>query len=222
MGNDLDTRSSMSETATEPDAGEATATTGAPSSEPSIGPNGFPEKTPWREMTPDQQVKYWQHQAQGHEAGKRAARAERDQFKSKADQYDTLDHASKSEVERERDTFRSQVEALQQQATQARAALLDQTLAARLAAAAPAKGLTAEQLVTLAGGGGRFAKDGDLDTEAVDTFLAALPDATPAAPAVPAPLAPGALGGGTRAKGPAMSGAELYEQRHGIKQAATT
>lgn len=36
--------------------------------EPALNEHGFPDKTPWRDMPPEQQAAYWQHQAKKHEA----------------------------------------------------------------------------------------------------------------------------------------------------------
>lgn len=52
-------------------------------------PNGFPEKTPLADMTTEQQVSYWKHQARKHEDRNRgtadydAIKAERDELKTR-------------------------------------------------------------------------------------------------------------------------------------------
>lgn len=63
----------------------ADAAAAAATSEPT---NGFPEKTPVADMTPEQQVAYWKHQARKHEDRNRgtadydAIKAERDRLKA--------------------------------------------------------------------------------------------------------------------------------------------
>lgn len=59
-----------------------------------VGENGFPEKTPIKDMTIDQQAAYWKHQARKHEDRVRtmsdydALKAERDELKSKTQTAD--------------------------------------------------------------------------------------------------------------------------------------
>lgn len=50
-----------------------------------VGPNGFPENTPWRDMAPEQQVAYWQYQSKKHES-RAAQAADYDQVKAERDE----------------------------------------------------------------------------------------------------------------------------------------
>jgi hypothetical protein len=60
---------------------------------------GYPADTPVAEMSVDQQAAYWKHQARKHESTVKA-RADYDDLKSKATQYDDLVRTTQSEQER--------------------------------------------------------------------------------------------------------------------------
>lgn len=68
---------------------EADADAAAVVEEPKLNEHGFPDKTPWKDMEPDQQVAYWRHQARKHESRAEGAsdydqiKAERDELKAK-------------------------------------------------------------------------------------------------------------------------------------------
>jgi hypothetical protein len=66
---------------------------------------GFPENTPVDQMQPEQQAAYWKHQARKHEdRSKRApSQAELDELKRKAVEFDKVEQANKSELERAND-----------------------------------------------------------------------------------------------------------------------
>jgi hypothetical protein len=72
----------------------STGTGGAAGKVEEVGENGFPEKTPVKDMTGDQQVAYWKHQARKHEDRVKtmsdydALKAERDELKSKTQTAD--------------------------------------------------------------------------------------------------------------------------------------
>lgn len=66
---------------------------------PQVNDRGFPDNTPWRDMTPEQQVAYWRHQARKHENAANA-RADYDTLKAKASKLDQLQRESMSEQER--------------------------------------------------------------------------------------------------------------------------
>lgn len=90
------------------------------------GDKGFPENTPWRDMEPEEQVAYWQHQARKHENTAKA-RGDYDQLKAAADRL--------AELER-------------QQMSPDQQAIEDAKREAREAALAEARTSVAERLVT--------------------------------------------------------------------------
>lgn len=60
---------------------------------------GFPENTPWRDMAPEQQVAYWQHQARKHESTAKS-RADYDALRQKAEQFDQIQREQMTPSER--------------------------------------------------------------------------------------------------------------------------
>lgn len=78
---------------------------------PQVGPNGYPEATPVKDMTAEHQAAYWKHQSRKHEqaakdrADYEAIKAERDQLKAA-----TLSDAEKA-VEEARKDERTKAEA---------------------------------------------------------------------------------------------------------------
>lgn len=94
------------------DAGAASAGTSAPapqagaaSTGPAVNEHGFPDNTPWTQMTPEQQVAYWRHQSRRHEDRVRSM-GDYDALKAKAAEHDALVEASKTEQERAVDEAR--------------------------------------------------------------------------------------------------------------------
>lgn len=67
---------------------------------PAEGPHGYPENTPVAEMSDRQAAAYWRHKARGHEDARKAVQSELAALKPKAEQYDELEAASKTEQER--------------------------------------------------------------------------------------------------------------------------
>jgi hypothetical protein len=59
----------------------------------------FPANTQLAEMNPAQQIEYWRHKARKHESAVKS-RSDYDALKTKAEQYDRLEQASKTEHER--------------------------------------------------------------------------------------------------------------------------
>lgn len=145
-------------TSTDTGAGAADSQGGA-----SGAPEGFPANTPWRDMKPEEQAAYWQHQARRHEA--RANRA--------AD-YDA--------VVAERDRLRSQTQTAEERAlteareagkAEARAAALPRLLQAEFRAAATGR-LNEDQLrdVTDPLDPQKFlTSEGEVDTDKVKRFV---------------------------------------------------
>lgn len=144
--------------------------------EPQVGPDGFPADTPWRDMRPEHQAAYWRHQAKSHEREKKAAWAERDSLKPKAEKFEALGQADQDEKDRQIAALNQQIEAANNARAAERVKHAGELVTARLSAAADKKGMSAQALLTLAGRPERFLGDEGVDTEAVDDFLAALPD----------------------------------------------
>jgi hypothetical protein len=197
-----------------PDDQQAVADqSGADEQSSKVGPNGYPENTPWRDMDPAQQVAYWQHKAKSHESGKKAALTELAAVKPKAERYDALDQAGQDEKDRQIAALNKQIEDANAARIQERTRHGAELVNARLSASAEKKGMTAEALLTLAGKPDRFFGDEGVDIEAIDDFLAALPDKAQGAPS---PLARD-LGGGPRASAHTtgvQAGVDLYASRH--------
>lgn len=66
---------------------------------PPVDDKGFPEGTPVAEMTAEQQAAYWKHQARKHEERARS-RADYDDVKKKAAEYDKYVESQKTEAQR--------------------------------------------------------------------------------------------------------------------------
>jgi len=98
--------------------GEAAGVTGAASGDTAgaAAATGFPANTPWREMEPEQQVAYWQHQARKHEdratraADYDAVVAERDRLRAAtlSDAEKAIEDARKESAEAARAEVRAQ------------------------------------------------------------------------------------------------------------------
>jgi len=181
-------------------------------------PNGYPENTPLAEMTSEQRERYWQFHARKHEGRANAALAENAALKPKADQFDALEEASRTEAEkavtaaeqRGRDAGRTEAEAAA--VAKYGAALVQARFESVLAGR-----LTPEQVSTLVGGlnvSAFLADDGLPDTAKITDYAAAIP--APAAPQTPPPTPPRDLGGGRTTPPPATgtaAGRALYEER---------
>lgn len=97
---------------------------------------GFPENTPWRDMQPDEQIAYWQHQARKHEQ-RATQRGDYDQLKAKADKFDQLEREkltpSEQALAEARDAAKAEgrAEAAREANSSAVKAMLEVTLQAR-------------------------------------------------------------------------------------------
>lgn len=80
-----------------------------PTTPPPAGDRGYPPDTPIAEMTVEQQAAYWKAQSRKHEAEARR-RADYDAVKARADQFDALDQASRSEHEKAVDAARKEAD----------------------------------------------------------------------------------------------------------------
>lgn len=137
------------------------------------GDLGFPANTPIAEMTVEQQVAYWRHQSRKHEARARD-RADYDDLKAKADQYDALAAASKTEHQLELEAAKEEAAKAARAEERARAA--GRLVEAEMRAAAAGR-LTAEQLTAVIEPLDRskfLDGDGEVDAEKVATFIASI------------------------------------------------
>jgi hypothetical protein len=170
-------------------------------------------------MTPAQQAAYWKDKARKHEA-RANQRADYDEIKAKADQYDSLANASKTEQERAIEAARSETTERVRAEERARAGV--RLVDAEMRAASAGR-LTAEQLGVILDPIDRtkfLTADGDVDTEKVVAFVAGI------APAAPEggngrrfpDLGQGRRGDGQGAGGATpsvQSGRDRYKARHG-------
>lgn len=160
----------------------------APSATPPATPGqapadpGFPANTPWREMNPEQQVAYWQHQSRRHEARVQAM-SDYEQLKQTAAEYQRQQEANQSDHQRAVAEAHRQgaAEALQQ----ANGQLVDQWVRA-----AAVNRLPAESVDALLAGLNRqaFVANGVVDTARVWDFVSSL--AVAPGPTSPPPAAP--------------------------------
>lgn len=170
---------------------------------------GSDGEKPFSELTADEKVEFLLAKTRRLEdqvKGKSPDRAARDQAKrvrelekqvAEANELKaTLEAASQTEAERavKRAAEEGQKVGREAALAEARKTYGSQLVAVQLDAAAEKKGLTAEQMRSLAGDLSRFLDDEGVDAEAVTTFLGALPDKA----TEPKQLAPRDLGGGRR------------------------
>lgn len=135
--------------------------------EPKLNEHGFPDATPVKEMTPEQQVAYWQHKARKHEGRVKemsdyeTVKAERDALKAKHQTADekALEDAVSAATEKARAEERGKV-ATRLVTAEFRAANAGRIPAEKFAAVVdgiePTKFLTA---------------DGEVDTDKVQQFV---------------------------------------------------
>lgn len=166
----------------------ASGGTGQPGQAPATGtdPSGFPANTPWRDMTPDQQVAYWQHQARKHEDRVRGM-SDYDQLRQKADEYERLVTASQTEHERAVAEARRQGHA--SALAEAGGQLVEQWLRAAAAGRLPEESVNA----LLAGlDRSRFlTPQGGVDTDKVYALVTSVAPPSASAPTAPANGTPG-------------------------------
>lgn len=160
---------------------------GQPGQQPATGsdPAGFPANTPWRDMRPDEQIAYWQHQARRHEQRVRDM-GDYDQLKTQAEQYQQLVTASQTQQER------AVAEALRQGRATALAETGAQLVEQWLRAAAHNR-LPEETVSALLTGLDRskfLNAQGAVDTDKVYALVNSVAPQAPA-PAAPAPAATG-------------------------------
>jgi Skp family chaperone for outer membrane proteins len=133
---------------------------------PSTGDRGFPENTPLTEMSADQRESYWKFQARKHQE-RAEQRADRDELKAKADEYDRLKAESQTEQEKAVAAARAEgaAQALRTANERAARAILRSSLAER--------GKTADEVEAIVGATNlsAFVVDDDVDTVKVGAHV---------------------------------------------------
>lgn len=129
---------------------------------------GFPANTPWREMNPEQQVAYWQHQSRRHEARVQAM-GDYDQLKNTAAEYQRVMEANQTEHQR------AVAEALRQGRTEATTENSSQLVEQWVRVAAVGR-LAPESVDALLAGLNRqaFVANGVVNTDKVWNFVSSL------------------------------------------------
>ena len=172
---------------------------------PVINEHGFPEGTPWRDMSVEHQAAYWRHHSQKWEATAKAApdAAELERLRQADEELKRRQASELTEAERlqaEKEAAETARLTAERERDEARAEALRITVAA-------SKGLTPGQAKRLQG-----STKEELEADADDM----LKDFAPSTLGTPPPRSGGDrggdVGGNTRTT---ATGAELYRQRHG-------
>lgn len=138
---------------------------------------GFPDNTPWREMTTEQQVAYWQHQSKRHEGRAKAfdglTPEQLTDLREKARRHDDLERELMSDRER------AALEAGEAAKAETTSTYLPRLVAAEFKAAAAGR-IAADALkgiiepLDLS----RFVKDGEVDEAKVAAYVDSIAPAT--------------------------------------------
>lgn len=146
-----------------------------------VGPNGFPEGTPVKDMTAEHQAAYWKHQSRQHE----------DRSKTKdttlAELQRQIDEKKRGDMS---DTDKAIADRVAAELAKYRQAMTADLVSARIEAAVATRGLNVEDVKALIDAADKnyFVKDGAPDPERITAWAAALP--TPAT-GTPEPNRPG-------------------------------
>lgn len=193
---------------TTPPATPTPTPSATPPADPAAGGDdkGFPESTPWRDMTPTQQVAYWQHQARKHETASKS----RADYESVVAERDALKQATQTDAEKAIDQARR--EASDAATAAARAHFAGQLVAAKLEAALAGK-IPAEKIASQVEflDHSKFLTDaGEVDTDKVTQYAAGISSAGTNWP----DMGNGNRGGHTPIKG-VSAGADMYAASRG-------
>jgi len=184
----------------------------------------FPANTPVAEMTEKQQVAYWKHQSRKHES-RAEARKDYDDIKAKAEKYEQLEGASKTEHEQAIEAAKAESADAVRKEERGKTAL--KLVDAEMKAAAAGR-LPAEQLQKIIDPLDRskfLTAEGEVDEQKVIDFIASVAPAKPNAKGGKFPdTGQGRRGEGGEGKPTIQSGRDRYQARHGRKPApqATT
>lgn len=176
---------------------------------------GFPANTPIAEMTPEQQVAYWKHQARKHEE-RAASRADYDDLKAKAEQFDKAQRDAETEHEK---ALREAREAAKAEGrTEALAESRDSTVKALLEGALKARGEQDPASVLKFVTTSAFVTDNQIDHDAITAFA----DRTAGKPSGGGKpdMGQGNRGNGSTAAKGVSAGADLFAASRG-KQKTT-
>lgn len=195
-----------------PPAPAAPAPTTPVAGAPASGPNGFPEGVQLEQMSSEQVTNYWKHWAKTNRTALEQRDAELATLRPKAEQYDALEAASRTDQERAVQAARTEgVTVGRTEAEQAAVAKYGTALVQARFESVLAGRKTAEEVATIVSGlnvAAFLGTDGLPDTEKVAAY------ATTVAPAAQQQKPPGDLGGGRTpapVAGGLQAGADLYE-----------
>lgn len=149
-------------------------------------PAGFPANTPWRDMRPDEQLAYWQHQARRHEERWKGM-SDYEQLKATAQQYQQVIESSQTEHERALAEARRQGHASALE--QAGAQLVDQWIRAAAINRLPDESVNA--LLSHLDRKAFLDAQGGVDTAKVYAYVGTIAPAPQQPPAVPPVTPPG-------------------------------
>jgi hypothetical protein len=188
---------------------------------------GFPANTPWRDMTAPEQAAYWRHQAKKHES-RANARADYDEVKAKAQKYDALDQASKTEHERAIETAKEEAVTATRAEERQKAAVKVVRAEMRAAAAGRLDADKLEALLEPVDMTKFLDAEGEVDTDKVASFIATVAPADGGKGDGKTRRGPdlgqgrrGGESGGDNAQGSIQSGRDRYRSRHGQRQSTT-
>lgn len=173
---------------------------------------GFPANTPIADMTAEQQVAYWKHQARKHEE-RATSRGDYDDLKAKAEQFDAAQRAAETEHEK---ALREAREAAKAEGrTEALNESRDTTVKALLEGALKARGEQDPASVLKFVTTGAFVTDGQIDHDAITAFA----DRTAGKPSGSGKpdMGQGNRGNGSTAAKGVSAGADLFAASRGKK-----
>ena len=149
---------------------------------PAQGDPGFPANTPWREMNPEQQVAYWQHQSRKHEQRVQSM-GDYEQLRQQAAEYQR--HQEANQTEHQRAIAEAHRQGASEALAQANGQLVDQWVRAAAAGRLAPEGVDA-LLANL--NRQAFVSNGAVDTDRVWSFVSSISGAPgPSQPQPPAP-----------------------------------
>jgi hypothetical protein len=188
-----------------------------PGDEPPAAPPadpGFPANTPWRDMSPEQQVNYWQHQARRHEDRVKSygglTPEQIADLQERAEQFDVLAAASQTDSER------AVSEAAFNARLVAEAEMMPRLVAAEFRAAAAGR-IEPDKLATILEPldlSKFLTDDGDIDAAKVSAFVDGIAPAKGERRQGPSAGGAGRRGSYTTGSSSVASGREMFASRH--------
>lgn len=133
---------------------------------------GFPANTPWQQMAPEQQVKYWMHQSRKHEARASAVPANLDELQAAAAELAQVRQSQMNETQKAIEAAKAEgrSSAISEAGTKAAAAIYAANLQAR------GKDAEAVAIARKAFNAAAFldGKTGEVDTDGIAAFVSQL------------------------------------------------